>query len=554
MNSSTSVDFKLAALQLSNGELRPCETKERIKRLLLPHHDQREIQIIANHIFDQLKDRKTEYAPIANRFIQQYARTRNGSKISQILDRTLVQHQFQSSFQHPANQTGYQKWQLYGQSASLYEKHPEFCHFAEQSGLLSQIKITRESFTEIDGEPALKVNGSWMKWSVFQQQFQSVFSQTYQENFIVHTASRTVYTYLDNGQGLQPHHPFLSEKSPISRLNEDEYTKLLEQARSFVRTEESNLTQAEKESRNQARTFVLQLVTSYTKGPETRFTELVVKAKHPYIRLIIGQDNQELNTKKGEVYEVGYGWKNKLNIPLTTTQGRFRSPDIWEYKGCEERVITSFAVTPEEAKAFADYVTEYHRTAVLIGNPIGFHLFKQNCSTFVRAALGIAHIQVPTEIKLSDLWEEVIPVWFQQLKSAYRGLKEKAIALSRHCIRILPQSIKDPILTGTAKIQQVYLKAVEGLSALAFLPVKVALGDASGTGGIAFTLPGQKPESIEPNLKSFRRWFMLSSYTCNLPGILQRWQREQASTFIHRNPIRLRFQQDQLMQKNSLWV
>lgn len=536
-----SMDLRRETLQVRNGQLNPCSPGEKLKRLFSPSYDRKEIQAVADHIFANLQDpqKKDASLKLANSFVKRYQTTKQGSKISKAFDRIVAPLRPETNFVHKDNQAGLSKWQRYSQDPALYQKHPEFCNFMETSGLLSQVKVTRDSFQEIDGEAAIKVNGDYMKWTEFKSQFKAVYSERYQETFILSKATSEVYTYLDTGKGLQLHHPYLSDRDPMCKLSDEDYAKVLEVARKAVRPGEENLTQEERDQLNDKRTFVLQLVTSHVKGPKTRFHELIQNSKHPYLRLIIGRDNPDHGTKKGDVHEVGYGWKNKVvNTPLIAAQGQFRSPDVWEYMNCEERVVTNYAVTPEEALNFGNYVTEYHRSEINLGNPIGFHLFKQNCSTFVRAGMAAANITVPTETTLKDLWHDVMPLWMVKTNAFIKEEAYKSSILARHCIKLIPDCIKNPLKRAVEKVTAFGRKVLEALSALIFIPLKLALGDASGTGGRAFVQKDEETTNVEPNLKSFRRWFMLSSYPINLPGILQRWQRKQPSTVIYKNPVR----------------
>ncbi|HEV8052012.1 MAG TPA: hypothetical protein VGP47_05920 [Parachlamydiaceae bacterium] len=529
-----------STVQLKRGKIVPCSFAEKIKRYFSSSHDKNEIQAVADHIFNEIRNSENpnSFLPIANAFVIRYAETRNGEKISQIFDRKVGAISPDHKLLHNANQSRIKKWQRYGQDPLIYQRHPEFCNFMETSGLLSQIKVTQDAFQEIDGEAAIKVNSQWMKWSDFKNQFEAVFSERYNETFIVHTDNQ-VFTYLDNGKGLQPHHPFLTENTPTSVINDEDYTKVLLKARTFIRKGEEDLNPAELDKRNLERTFILQLVTSHAKGADTRFTNLLTKPQHPYVRLVVGHDNPSLNIAKGEVYEVGYVRKSNVTVPLTTTDGRFRSPDINEYLSFEEKVVTNIAVTPKEAQAFVHYVSDYHRGEVNIGNPIGFHLLKQNCTTFARASLEAANIQIPTEITLSELVRKIAPVWIATSCGFIKSIAAKTHSLAKRTIQILPSWIKNPINRIAKKIKEVFHKILEALTAVVFIPLKLALGDAFGTGGRAFTQVGDQPQNIEPSLKSFKRWFLLSSYKVNLAGILQNWQREQASTVIYKNPVKL---------------
>ncbi len=75
--------------------------------------------------------------------------------------------------------------------------------------------------------------------------------------------------------------------------------------------------------------------------------ELFMRPKHPYLRWI---------NPRGEVYEVGY-CSNKIKplAILATQVGHFRSPDLWEYKQSDERLVTNIPATEKEVKKLSDY-------------------------------------------------------------------------------------------------------------------------------------------------------------------------------------------------------
>lgn len=527
-------------LRQNNGSTFISEVLKKVKHILIPSCAKAEIQSIADKILSLLKnaEQKEPSLKLADAFVRCYGNTWNGKDISQIFDRAVSAYRPEKQFLHNENQKKFDKWQRYGQDALIYHNHPEFSTFMENSGLLSQLKVTRDVFKEIGGEPAIKVNGEWMEWSDFKGLFKSVYSERYRETFVV-SYDNQVYTYLDNGKGLQLHHPYLTEKNPTSLLSQTDFAKVLATAHLFVREGEESLSQEERKKLNASRTFVLQLVTSRANGANTRLHDLILNPKHPYLRFIIGEDEPNLNFSKGEVYEVGFGRKYSIPVPLITTEGRFRSPDIHEYLHFEEKIVTNFAITKQEALAFADFVAEYHSSEVNVGNPIGFHYLNQNCSTFARVALESANIKVPTKITLAQLLPKITPLWALKAGQATQSLASKVFNVLSNPLEYLPNCLKSPIQKTAQKISEKIHNLLEALTALVFIPLKIALGEAFGTEGRAFVKNGDKPKNIGPSLKSFKKWFMLSSYSINLPGVLQRWQNKQASTMTYKKPIKL---------------
>lgn len=505
--------------------------------------ERKEVQKIIDFIQGNLQiasnEGKQEWLTLSNVIIKKYASNRNVGKIVTVFDREIVKQGDEVTFSHPKNQASFKKWKNYGMPEALYQRHPEFCTFLETSGLLSQMKVTRDVPKEIDGEPALTVDGQWMKWSHFKNAFEAVHSPKYNETFIVKKETRDVYTYLDNGKGLQPHHPYLTELSPISKLNDEEYQKVLEKAHCFIRSNETELTDNERNKRNEERPFIIQIVSSHIDGPQSKASRLLYRSKHPYLRLIVGKDNPQLNIRKGDVYEVGYGWKNKVPLPLIASQGQFRSPDLWEYKASKEKIVTNIPVSKDEAHAFYRYTQRYFRDGVNLGKAIGFHLVDQNCSTYVRASLQSAGITVPTEIAVNDLIHEIAPNWVRNIGAALGKAKEMVSIGVVRTIALLPPGLREGCQFIAAKIAAWSLKFFETITAFCLVPLKTALGGILGKGGVAFAFAKESKDKIDAELTHWKAWFRLSRYRFNLPGILQRWQREQESTFISNNSVRL---------------
>ena len=313
---------------------------------------------------------------------------------------------------------------------------------------------------------------------------------------------------------------------------------MLSKAQAFIRPGEENLPPEERRQRNLQRPHVLQLVSSYTKSADTNLHNLLINAKHPYLRVIMGNDNPEKQTRKGEVYEVGYGWRNKV-ISLASGQGQFRSPDIWEYHDCDQRLVTNIPISQEEANALNQYTMKYHRGAVSLGNPIGFHITRQNCSTYVRFAMCVAGIKVPTEIPLTTLIKEIAPSWLAQTAAFFRKVKQGIYEGIRRAVNVLPDCVRNAAVKGAQVVMRAVKAAFEGIAAFSLALVKLCLGNGSGTGGRAFAPPNTTPTHIRPDTEDWTSWFKLSSYRVNLPGVLQKWQREQASTVIYDKPVKL---------------
>lgn len=531
------------AVDLRHASFVKCSLKDKVYRYFNPAEKNFQIQRITNYVLKKLEDstlsEEPRYLKFAELLISHYREDRTVEKVIRTFDRQLVKHRAELKFSCLENQEAFQKWISYGMPADIYKKHPQFCLFLETSGLFSQMKVTRHVPFEIDGEAALLVEGQPMKWSVFNSTFEAVYSKHFKETFLIHKKSRKAFTFLDNDKGFQPHHPYLTERAPISKLNQSDYEKVLSKAQMFVRPEEQALSEIDRQNLNEQRPYILQLVTSYVKGPDTHLHKLLINSKHPYIRLIIGKDNAKLNIQKGEVYEVGYGWKNKVAIPFATTLGQFRSPDIWEYVPCEKKIVTNIPISEHEAQALYRYTMKYHRDGLNLCNPIGFHIVRQNCSTYVRSAMDVAGISVPTEISLGNLLSEIAPDRVKKWIAVGYEMNNGMRSLISRVAWILPHSIQNAF-KGVLEKVSLYARGIfKALVAFSLVPLYAALGEGLGEAGVAFVAPGEPQKLIRPDLHSWRNWFKMSNYRFNLPGVLQQWQLKQSSTVVYDHPVKL---------------
>jgi hypothetical protein len=174
-----------------------------------------------------------------------------------------------------------------------------------------------------------------------------------------------------------------------------------------------------------------------------------------------------------------------------------------------------------------------------LGNPIGFHFGRQNCSTFVRHVLKAANIDVPTEISLSELLHEIAPEWIAKVADFFSAVKAHTLTLIDRVISILPIRLKTALSTVASKISALVHRVIEAVVAIPLMPISIALGEASGKEAVAFVEPGKPRKPILPTLSNPKKWFTISKYNFNLPGVLQRWQRLQPSTVIYDKPLKL---------------
>ncbi len=499
--------------------------RDRVHRFFSGDYERRKVQKIVDVAREAIIS-DTAHSPEAlslwQACVKRYGNHKKVKKILLAAERELCAGSSALSFQLKENAAAFEKWQRYGHDPEIFRDHPEFSRFVIDSNLLSQMKVTRDTLQFRGDRPGLIVEGEWMDVDAVLAQFTFKFSKRYHEVFIVRKNDQEVFTYLDNGKGLQLHHPYLTKKlTPITTLNDDELDRLQAKAASFDR---SGASPAD-------RPFVLQIVSSYVKGPNTNFHERLIKRKHPYLRIVIGKDNEALGTKKGEVYEVGYGWKRKPLVPFMLSTGQFRSPDVWEYMPCEERVVTNIPVSQEEAHNVFEFTTRYHNESVNLGHEIGFHLGRQNCSVYVKEAAKRAGVEVPTEIKITDFLRKVCPDWIKAIGRAFAKAVGFVRKWTRKAINLLPDWINNPVSKGYTALKSGVVKILRIAVAFCFNPFRLLLGDGLGTPSRGFA---DEDRDVKPAMQKLRSFFSIP--TINLPGELQEWQRQQPSTEIFKQP------------------
>ncbi len=481
-------------------------------------------------------DAKKELTAKADAFILHYASDKSTAKIVKEFDKQIRPLRESALYLHPQNRQLFAKWTRALQPAELFQHH-EFAEFLERSKLLSQIKVTRDTLRTIDDEPAMLVEGVWTKWSAIQKRFQIEDSEFYGTKFVTDSTGQ-VYTYLDNRKGLQKYHPYQTVgEVPISVLEDNEVDALRGVANQFVRPEEAHLPQNERDALNAERPFVMQIVTSYTDRGGSNFSETIRNPRHAYMRIVAGADLPEHNVKKGDVFEFGFGWKWGVTLPMEATQGLFCSPDPWEYVPCDKRFVTCIPISAESAAASFDFALRQQRKHVQLGREIGFHLAQQNCTVFDRKVAEHAGVAIPTEIQLKPLLFRILPDFLKRLGEQISTYTTKTSTFLHDKIRAYtPASAGEKALCCLDKIHTAYAAARDALTAFVLLPIRTLLGGWYGLGGDSF----DEGEEIQAPSRNLRSWFDLSSYSYNLPVILQEWQKEQGgASFVVENPVRL---------------
>lgn len=509
-----------------------------------PCYHQREVKKIIDTIqpiiLNGPQEDRALYLELGNLLVETYKDDRFVTKIIQTFDRSIAPARPAIAYIHPNNKKLFDKWKKASQPENVFCDYPRFTHFLETSLLLSQIKITRDSVRVIEGSPALLVEGEWVKETDLYQRFEVIYSKRWEQKFLVEKDTRAVYTYLDNGRGLEKHHPFLDARKSISHINDEEYLRTWNKASQFIRPEESNLPPEERAERNQNRPFILQLVSEKLDGPNTNFHNLIANPRHTFIRLIAGLDNAELGFRKGDVYEFGFYEKKHHFLPAVTKKGQFVSPDLWEYKTPHERIVTNVPISLNEAQSFTEFTTKYHLDGINLGNEPGFHITQQNCTVFFREACKAAGIDVPTKIDLAEAINRAAPEILRKVGHfLYAWTKASLGWIHRFAERFIHPKILHAIDSGWNWMIGLILRIKNAFVAFILTPIRAMLGGFSGQGGAAFVQNGQPAAQIEPPLNNPNNWFDLSTYTLNLPAIVQEWQLIQPSTEIYKDHPRL---------------
>jgi len=541
----------------------------RVWRRVIPTHHSRQmtklIQILSHATTCDPADPNKQKAlqKLKDRIIVGYKRDSRLAKIIEQLDRRHVASKIKKDpdikgniYLTEHNSDAYRKWVRYlgGDIANRLTSHPDLANWLEQSKILSQIgkmPLREDTFAIEEGELKLKVTlfeegkrwdereSRYMGAQELNERFDISYCRKRKGVFLKQKGTDDVYTFLSNKKGLQKFDPFdlhhdqipqtekFAHLVPITQLTDEDLKKAQAQAAKFERPKDG-----------EKRDFVLQVVSSYVEGLEWNLTKLVQQPKHPYLRIIIGKDNEELGTKKGDVYEVGYGWKSSKGLPFKAKRGRLTGLDMWEFMPCKEKVVTYIPLSQTEANSLFKLVSQNHNQGRM-----AFHLRMQNCSVFVRNCLKKVNIPAPTELSFIKTLHEVAPDWIRAIGKTLSKAGNGVYCAATFPSRFLPNCVNKPVKFVVHGIAKVALKTLEALVVLTVVaPIAAALGELSGKEGRAFPDDmgnGEKKGRIQPTLKNFAGWFSFSAYSFNFPGVLQRWQRELPSTCIHENPQRL---------------
>lgn len=476
--------------------------------------------------------------------IVHYQGQRYGEKCNQCLrdlDRLLSRERPGGTFLHKDNKSLHDRWIRDGYPQEIFFQYPDFCDFLSSSQLLSQMKVTRDTIRVLDGQVCLLVEGRWTPWPEINERFEWVYSARYRDKFIRSRDTYEVFTYLDNGLGLQRHHPYIDALRPVSNLGQAALATTLEKAREFLRPEEVTLSPEQRAANNKTRNFIVQVVTSKEKSPNINVVSLFRGPRHAFLRLLAGEEMPEMGLSIGDVLDFGFWPKAREWTAGIAQVGNFRGPDAWEYVVAEERVVTHIAITREEARRLLTFATKYHRNAVNLGQEVNFNTAYQNCCVFVRTALAEANIDVPTKIYLFPLLWRMAPDWIQAIGRLFVAAQQHVKSLHGHVVALLPKFVSAGYVFVATTVQDIALRVYSAAFAFILTPVRIFLSGVpiNGDSGEVFA---RKTESLQDADIPYRNWkdlFRLSKHHYNVPFVVQEWQLAQPSTVVHPHPLRL---------------
>jgi hypothetical protein len=531
-----------ATLSVRDGKLVIANWQTCLVRRLFSSYEKKEVTKVTKLIKRQLevvpRQDVLSIRKLGELYVFKHAGLKAASEEIRALDLALNTFRPRPTTVHPENTKRLERWERYGFPRHVFFDHPELVDFILSSPLGSQIKVCRQKLELIHGQPYINCDGALVPYQQILARFEVKYAPQFSESFLVDKVTHRVYTYLDNGRGLQAHHPYLDlNPAPFSNLSEPEYQRTLEVAQRFVRPGEEGLSDEERQQRNSKRSFVLQIVSSKVKGLNWNASELLSNRKHPWTRLILGQDNAALRSKKGDVFELGFGWESPVILPAVVSSGRFRNQDTWNYKACDKRYVTNIAISREEAENIYHKGMELHADHVNLGVKIGFKLNSQNCTSFPDLLCRTIGIPIETKQTIDKVIARISPDWIKAAASwttaRYRKLKARVSPL----FNPLPSAIRKPLQYARKAVLYTAKKITGVVAALGLTVPALLLGGAFGVPARAFE--DEREGSLEPLIRRPWDWLRFNTYSLRLPGILQEWQLKQASTVEYHRPTEL---------------
>ena len=208
IKSSTPVVFNS-----KKNSVRKAMWQERVVFFFRPKYRTEQVEKIVNFVAKKLSeldsgDKFDDYKEVWDACVVTYQKDKKLSKMLEEKERKVCRKCKDIAFQHFQNQSLDNKMKRNGYNPNIFREFPEIVLFLEESGLLSQMKITRDNIIIEDGEPTILVEGKRMPWSEFKNKFRWEFAgiEFRNEKFIVcndptSKNNNEVYTYLDNRKG-----------------------------------------------------------------------------------------------------------------------------------------------------------------------------------------------------------------------------------------------------------------------------------------------------------------------------------------------------------------
>lgn len=443
------------------------------------------------------------------------------TKIQQILEQSLTPKHSPSV---PTSPALLEKWKRAGQDAAICRHFPSFVQCLDDFKILPYIKISRDQIRILGREPVLLVEGKPFTEAQLKKRFELTYNERFAQHFLRDKVSKQVYTYLDNGLGLEEHHPYLTPlKRPISTINEAEYLRVLETAQKFKRPDEDPATT---EALKEERCHVIQYVSSKLDGFQSNATNLFLNAKHPWFRYI----RWNLETKRGEVYGIGFGWeKSPTYSPLSTSPGAFRSPDMWELISTKSRIVTNIPVTKEDLEEFTAFLQENIEKS--LNQKIGFQLDRHNCTALIHEGSQKLQISVNAKMDLSEIFRICTPNIAQFLWNQPVDNLQRPITLATNN-RSISRLFTDDYMPG---ISNLGTKSISFAGVLLANSARYLAGAGKGVHREALN----PTTTVKPDFTQWSDFLSDKNHWWFLPGALQKWQLEQESTVEFPKPVRL---------------
>lgn len=534
------------SLSLKEGKFVKDSRAVKVKKFFSPNFRRAEKKKVIYSLYEKITSanqlsakQRAAIVALGNAFILKNKKSKKLNEHLLLLDHHIGKIRLENGDRYlmKTNLLRLKKWERNGQDEKIFHNHYDFIKYVFDTPLDSQIKVTRDVIAENEkGEVVIPVElqrvekgalvreQKAMPFREFKQYFHCVEDKVNKERTFIDPLGN-IHTYLDTGKGMVMHDPYQAALVPpqaISKISQEDYERTLEVARKFVREGE------EDSSKSTKRDYILQIVSSYVdskhNNPLTEnFKELLTRRKHPFIRII---------TPEGNVYEVGFGFEKKAILPLSVGTGHFRSPDWWEYMKCDEKVVTNIAIDSEEKDRLYQHVSSY-QNQIRLGKKPAFHWLRQNCSVFVRGIVKCSTgIDIPTQTTFSNFLYRTAPTFIQKIG---QGIAMGNKVFNDVMIRPLPNWIKKAG-RWVAKLAKKIWSAVKAffLSIISFFG-----GGALGKKGQKFRQTRTGPQKeLAPHLQNPLKWTNEKKYRVNLPGLLQEWQRKQASTVTYKDPVR----------------